>query len=284
MQAQRSSSLATDSEFRSPGLSILGNETSSGVSWAAIAAGAFVTAAFSLVLLSLGTGIGLSSISPWSNVGVSGPAARGGAIIWLIFVEIIASAAGGYLAGRLRTKWVNVHTDEVYFRDTAHGLLVWAVGLVITAAFLASAATTMVGGSTTSAPATADRAASRVGPNDYFVDSLLRSDHANPAGADPSMRDEVGVIFANGLRQGGLPDGDKAYLAGLVATRTGLGPGEAAQRVATVFANDQQTVDATRKAVAHSLYWLFLAFLIGAFSASFAATIGGKQRDHIAAI
>ena len=151
MQAQRTSSLTAESVFQPPTLSVLRNEASSGVSWAAIAAGAFVAAAFSLVLLALGTGIGLSSISPWSNGGASGPAAPGGAIIWLILVEVIASAAGGYLAGRLRTKWANLHTDEVYFRDTAHGLLVSAVGLVITAAFLASAATTMVGGSTTSA-------------------------------------------------------------------------------------------------------------------------------------
>jgi len=284
MQVQRAS-LAAESEFQLPTSSVVGNEAVSGVSWPAIVAGAFVSAAFALVLLALGSGIGLSSVSPWSNVGVSGATARGGAIAWLILVEIIASATGGYLAGRLRTKWVNLHTDEVYFRDTAHGLLVWAVGLVITAAFLASAAATMVGGSPSSTPTTGDRAASRsVGSNDYFVDSLLRSDHANLGAADAEVRDEVGVIFANALRQGSLPESDKSYLAGLVAARTGLGPGEAGERVSTVFANDQQAADAARKAIAHSLYWLFLAFLIGAFCASFAATIGGRQRDHMPAV
>jgi hypothetical protein len=66
-------------------------------------------------------------------------------VLWLIVMQIISSSMGGYLAGRLRTKWANIHTDEVYFRDTAHGFLAWAVALVITAAFLASAATSMVG-------------------------------------------------------------------------------------------------------------------------------------------
>src|SRR5450631_4147437 len=119
---------------------------SSGLSWAAVIAGAFVAAALSLILLALGTGLGLSSVSPWSNVGASALTIGMAAIVWLIIVQIIASAMGGYLAGRLRTKWASIHTDEVYFRDTAHGFLVWAVGLVITATFLASAATSMVGG------------------------------------------------------------------------------------------------------------------------------------------
>src|ERR1035438_6184862 len=118
---------------------------SSGVSWAAVIAGAFVAAALSLILLALGTGLGLSSVSPWSNAGASASTVGKAAIVWLIVMQIIASAMGGYLAGRLRTKWANIHTDEVYFRDTAHGFLAWAVALVITAAFLASAATSMMG-------------------------------------------------------------------------------------------------------------------------------------------
>src|SRR5664280_3694072 len=126
---------------------------SAGVSWAAVIGGAFVSASLALILLALGTGLGLSSVSPWSNLGASASTVGKGTIVWLILTQIMASALGGYLAGRLRTKWVNVHTDEVYFRDTAHGFLVWAVGMVITAAFLASAATSMVGGKATTAQA-----------------------------------------------------------------------------------------------------------------------------------
>src|SRR5471030_2497915 len=118
----------------------------SGVSWGAVVAGAFVAAALSLALLALGTGIGFSAVSPWANAGASASAIGWTAIGWLVLMQLIASSVGGYLAGRLRTRWVNVHTHEVYFRDTAHGFLVWAVGLVITAAFLTSAATSVVGG------------------------------------------------------------------------------------------------------------------------------------------
>src|SRR6202140_5832206 len=118
---------------------------SSGVSWAAVIGGAFVAAALSLILLTLGTGLGLSSVSPWSGVGASASTVGMVAIFWLILMQIISSSMGGYLAGRLRTKWAHIHTDEVYFRDTAHGFLAWAVALVITAGFLASAAPAMVG-------------------------------------------------------------------------------------------------------------------------------------------
>src|SRR5256885_1932303 len=102
----------------------------SAVSWGAVIAGAFASAALSLILLALGAGFGLSATSPWSNVGASASRVGVGAIIWLIIVQIMAFAIGGYIAGRMRTKWVGVHTDEVYFRDTAHGFLVWAVGIV----------------------------------------------------------------------------------------------------------------------------------------------------------
>src|ERR1035437_3192401 len=120
------------------------DSNSSGVSWGAVIAGAFVAAALSLALLALRAGIGLSAVSPWANAGASASMIGSTVIIWMALMQLIASSTGGYLAGRLRTKWVSVHTHEVYFRDTAHGFLVWSVGLVITAAFLTSAASTLV--------------------------------------------------------------------------------------------------------------------------------------------
>ena len=252
----------------------------SGVSWAAVIAGAFVAAALSLILLALGAGMGLSAVSPWSSAGESASAVGAGAVIWLIVIQIIAFAMGGYLAGRLRTKWAGVHTDEIYFRDTAHGFLAWAVSIVVTAAFLTSAAATMVG-STRPGAQDAGRTA---GPNEYFVDSLFRTDHPSPDGISSSLRDEASVILAKGIRQGELPAADKSYLTSLVAAKTGLAAADADKRVSEVFDADRQFADAARKAVAHSLYWLFLALLIGAFCASLAATIGGRQRDHMAAL
>src|ERR1700674_4866474 len=152
------------------------DSNSSGVSWGAIIAGAFVAAALSLVPLALGTGIGLSAVSPWANAGASASTVGWTAIIWLVLMQLIASSMGGYLAGRLRTKWVNVHTHEVYFRDTAHGFLVWAVGLVIMTAFLASAATSVIGGAARAGAGATDAsgpAPSRdgLGSDGYFPDA-----------------------------------------------------------------------------------------------------------------
>lgn len=257
----------------------------SGISWAAVIAGAFVAAALALVLLALGTGIGLSAVSPWTGTGASASEVGAAAIVWFILVQLIASATGGYVAGRLRTKWVNVHTHEVYFRDTAHGFLVWAVGLVITAAFLASAATSIAGGAVrnTEAAENSGRVQSRseLDPNGYFIDALLRPASLNSPQDNASVRDEVALIFAHSLRERNLSPTDKSYLAQVVVARTGISEPEAEKRVDKVFAQVRQTADDARKAVAHLMYWTFLGLLIGAFCASFAATIGGRQRDRV---
>ena len=112
----------------------------SAVSWPAIIAGAFVAAAVSLVLLTLGSGLGFAAISPWPGHGISATTFVVTSAIWLIVTQWISSAFGGYVAGRLRTRWMNTHTHEVFFRDTAHGLITWAVATVLVAAVFASSA------------------------------------------------------------------------------------------------------------------------------------------------
>lgn len=263
---------------------------SSGVSWAAVIAGAFVAAALSLILFALGTGLGLSAVSPWSNVGAFASTISKIAIVWLIVIQIIASAMGGYLAGRLRTKWATIHTDEVYFRDTAHGFLVWAVELLMTAAFLASAATSMVGGASSSSASGSEMAtnaptdARAVDPSEYFIDILFRSDHSNQIGTEDTIRAESGRIFAHALRHGSLPAADNSYLTERVAAKTGLSQAEAGRRVSETFAQVQQAADVARKTVAELSLWISIALLIGAFCASYAATLGGRQRDQVTVI
>jgi hypothetical protein len=118
----------------------------SAVAWGPVLGGAFAALAMSFLLLTLGSGTGLSSMSPWSNLGISATSFTVGAAIWLIIVQWLSSGFGGYLTGRLRTKWANMHTDEVFFRDTAHGFLAWAVATVVSIALIASAATSVLGG------------------------------------------------------------------------------------------------------------------------------------------
>jgi hypothetical protein len=274
----------TTAGYRDGAMEAVNNESNSaGVSWPAIIGGGFVTAALSLILLALGAGLGLSSVSFWSNEGVSSSTIGTGAIVWLILMQITSSSMGGYLSGRLRTKWATIHTDEVFFRDTAHGFLAWSVSFVVTAAFLASAAASMAG-VTLSGGKAADSQAGRFEPNDYYVDTLLRADGARSDSNSPAVRSEVGHILANALRQRDMSAADKSYLGQLIAARTGLSQADADSRVSDVFGRAQQAADASRKAVAHSLLWIFLALLIGAFCASFAATIGGRQRDRVVSI
>ncbi len=163
----------------------------SAVSWAAILAGAAAAASLSLILLILGTGLGMSSVSPWSYEGVSREAFGWSTIAWITLTSIAASGLGGYLAGRLRTRWVSVHGDETYFRDTAHGFLAWAVATLLTAAVLTSAIGAILGtgakaaGSVAGASATAAGGIAAAGAGaaasegtegdvQYWVDSLFR--------------------------------------------------------------------------------------------------------------
>lgn len=301
----------TTTERNHPDVSVSPDTTASGVSWSAIFAGASAAAALSLILLILGAGLGFSAISPWSNNGISATAIGLSSILWLTFTQIAASGMGGYLSGRLRIKWATVHTDEVYFRDTAHGFLTWAIASLATAALLGSVVGNVVS-SGVSAGATLVSTAVRTGAvaagnpalpvmsssstssDDalgYMVDSLFRSNppSANTIGnADIAAWLEVSRILANGIRSNSLPPDDRQYLAQVIANRTGLSLLDAEKRVIYVFnkavnteQSAKQTADKARKTVAYAALWMFIALLSGAFVASLAATFGGKQRDRV---
>jgi len=281
----------------------------SAVSWPAIIGGAFVAAAMGLILLSLGTGLGLSAVSPWSTSGISSKTLGIAGAIWLLAMQAIAGGLGGYVAGRLRTKWVAVHTEEVYFRDTAHGFLAWAVAVVISAGLLASAAAALVGAgagvagtgvaAAGAAAATASTQAPRQQPESdsaaYYVDALFRTAHSNGATSEAPTSMEASRILAVALGKGDLAPADKTYLTQWVAARTGLNQSDADKRVtdtiaqakaarAEAEAKAREVAEAARKAGAYLSLWVFISMLAGAFCASYAATIGGRQRDSIAVL
>ena len=116
----------------------------SAVSWGAIIGGAVAAAALTLLLVTLGAGIGLSSVSPWSSANPTATTFTLMTAVWLIIVQWLSSGLGGYLAGRLRTKWTGLHTHEVFFRDTAHGFLAWALASVLVAMVATSAISSAV--------------------------------------------------------------------------------------------------------------------------------------------
>ena len=250
---------------------------SGAVSWGAVIAGAVGAAALSLVLFVLGSGLGLAVVSPWNHDGASATAVSVGTIVWVTVVQLLASALGGYLAGRLRSRWIQTHTNEVYFRDTAHGFLAWAVSTLLMATLLSSALTGLVAGGAKAGAAMAGAAATAASANGYTVDSLLRSpdDDANT----PDRAPEVARIFANALKNGELSPQDKQYLGKLVARRTGVSASEAQQRVDDAFNQLKQAADDARKASAWLALWLVVSLFVGAFVASWSATFGGRLRD-----
>ena len=288
--------------------------SSSAVSWGAIFAGAIAAASLALILIMLGAGLGLTSISAFENNGIDAGTFGIAAIAWLTFTQIAASGMGGYLAGRLRTKWVDTHTNEVYFRDTAHGFLTWALALLISVTLLTTAISSIVGGSAKVIGSVAGGAASATVSGatnmtdisstlsdtsmQYFTHSLFRKNAASstennpPASNPPTPQEmsEVAGIFTQSITTGSLPADDRQYVAQLISQNTGLSQNEAEQQVQSIFDKAQATLketkdkaqkaaDEARKTTSYVTLWSFVSLLIGAFVASLCATFGGRQRD-----
>lgn len=259
----------------------------SAISWPAVIAGAAVSAALSLVLLALGSGIGFASINPWaSSPDITTTRAATVAGVYLVMTAIIASAIGGYLAGRLRHLWTGVHSDEAFFRDTAHGVVTWATATLASAAFLGAVGTVIAGGAAGGAASHAARDAT------VFTDRLLS--YAPPAAATTTTtatgtvvpRDYEGDRAATARMIGRLgPAGgawtadDRQQLAALVSARTGLPMPDAEKRVAAIEAEARAAADTARRVAMQMSFWFAAAMMAGALAAGLAAWEGGAVRD-----
>jgi hypothetical protein len=252
----------------------------SAVSWPAIFAGTAAAIATSLVLLALGSGLGFASISPWAYSGAAAGAFTTVAAIWIIVVQWIAAGLGAYITGRLRSKWADTHTHEVFFRDTAHGLVTWALATSMVAILAASATSWMIAGGIHAA---AIQTGTTVGA--YEVDTLFRGAQSDSSATDE--RAEATRILAKGLSAGEVPGEDRRYLANLIATRTGMSQDDAQKRVDGVVTRVKeadvkvrQAADAARKGAAAASLVTALAMVIGAFVACAAAALGGHERNQ----
>ena len=286
-------------------------DAQSAVSWGAIAAGAVGAAALALLLIAFGAGLGLSAVSPWSDSGVSASTFKTGTGIYLVIVAVMSSAVGGYLAARLRTKWVGVHRHEVFFRDTAHGFIAWAVATLLSASALSSATAYLANGTAAGIGGAASQAGRSVNPADIYVDKLFRRDAAaqpasatapstsadssngagNPTPPAPSngnpgngnsnqSRAEVLRLWTSSFNNNqDLSATDKTYVAQVVAARTGMSQADAEKRVNDVVTEAKAAADNARKGAAKLSFWLTAAMLFGAFAASLAAVEGGSLRD-----
>ncbi|MCJ8150223.1 MULTISPECIES: hypothetical protein [Shinella] len=271
------------------------------LAWGPVIGGAVAAAAATIILLLLGSGVGLTMVSPWAGDSASFATVGVTAAIWFVVVQWLSSALGGYLTGRLRTKWANVHTDEVFFRDTAHGFLSWALATVVVVGMAGSAFTALAGAgvqAASSAVSTATVAGTAAAANSdasspdaatgYFTDILLRpQDVASRARTDDaSAAAEVSRILMRGAVSDGVPEADRAYISSIVAARAGITPEEARARVDQVLTQIEdaknaalKAADEARKSAATAAMLGALSLLVGAFIASAAAALGGRQRD-----
>jgi hypothetical protein len=258
-----------------------GEPSVAGISWPAVAAGAVVTCALTVVLIAFGLGLGLSVVSPWAGSGVSATTFKIGTGLYLIVIAMLSSSIGGYIAGRLRTRWIGVHSDEVYFRDTAHGFVAWAFASVLGTILLASPVSSLIEGGGSAAVQGSASAGRSSGPMDGYVDTLLRSDApASQQGNSNQSRGELDRLMVSSFRDGSdLKPSDREYVSKVVAARTGLSQADAAKRVNEVVTQAKSDIDATRKATAQLAFWLTASLLMGAFCSSLAATEGGGLRD-----
>jgi len=245
------------------------------LSWAPVVAGAIVASAVSFLMISFAAGMGLAVASPsasWRDTSAT-LAIVGG--IWLLLTSLASFGLGGYLAGRMRAPWGDTTSDAVEFRDGVHGLLVWALAILIGAVLAFATAPKTV-------PGRADApAATSVEPLIALeLDRLFRSDKA-PAdrSADLALRAEAARILATGAGHSGMQADDRAYLVRLVEARTGLAQPDAEARVNQVSGEARDAISRARSSAVILAFMIAAALLIGVPAAWMAAAAGGEHRD-----
>lgn len=245
------------------------------IHWGPVFAGAVVAAAVSFVLMTFASAVGLMIASPsptWRDTSVWLAVLSG---VWIIVVTVGAFALGGYLAGRVRSSW-RASPDEVEFRDGAHGLLVWALGVVLGAALLWATASTLTAANTaTSSPR---ETAGAPGFLAYELDRLFRSERRlEPVAAD--VRAEASRILMKGIGRQELPSEDRTHLTRVVAGATGLPAADAERRVVQVLTEARNSTSQARRTAVILGFATAAALAAAAAAAWFAAGIGGKHRD-----
>jgi hypothetical protein len=250
------------------------------IHWTPVIAGALVAAAFSLVLVAFGTALGLSVVStaPTWREASSALALLSG--LYLLLAALVSFGFGGYIAGRLRNSWTAaLHDEFIEFRDGAHGLLSWALAVVLSGmvgAAMAVAVTTKA-----APPATAPAASAGESLIAYDLDRLFRSDRRDLGDLSYSRAEASRILLAATGRAGMKPD-DRGYLTRLVASRAGLAPPEAERRVDDSVAAATLAVKKARQSAVIVGFSIAVSLLLGAATAWYASCLGGQHRDQAA--
>jgi len=250
-----------------------------GLDWTPVVAGTFAAAALAFVLHSFAIALGLSmsSTAPtWRDTSSALVLLSG---LYLLVVALVSYGLGGYVAARLRARFVGAPVEDVEFRDGMHGLIVWALATLLTGA-LALATLEAAPRLTATSGANAGAATSVAGEAiiAFDLDRLFRGER-RPAADMTYIRSEAARILLTTSSHGGMSGADRAYLVQLVAATTGLAPADADRRVTEVAGQAKVNIDRARHTGVVLGFMLGAAALVGAVAAWFAATAGGRHRD-----
>jgi len=245
------------------------------IHWGPVIAGAVLAAAVWSVLMAFASAIGLMLVSPsptWRDTSVWLAILSG---LWIIVVTVGAYALGGYLAGRVRSTW-RAAADEVEFRDGAHGLLAWALGVVLSVALLwATAATYTAANNATQPPR---ESAGAPGFLAYELDRLFRAER-RPEPVPAELRAEASRLIMKGIGRDDMPSDDRVHLTRMVAATTGLAGADADRRVIQVIAESRNAAAQARRSAVILGFCTAAALAAAAAAAWAAAGIGGRHRD-----
>jgi hypothetical protein len=243
-----------------------------------VIAGAITGAALSLVLISFGSAIGLSvaSTAPtWRDTSATLAVVSG---LFLLLSAVISFGVAGYVAGRLRTRWTTtLHNDFVEFRDGTHGLVAWALAIVISGIAAAILAATFAFRAVP--PAAAPTASAGEALIAYDLDRLFRSDR-RPQGDLSYSRAEANRILLSATGREGLKPEDRGYLARVVAAHTGIAQPDAEKRVDEAVEAAKTAVKKARQSGVILGFSVAVSLLLGAAAAWYAACLGGQHRDQ----
>jgi MFS family permease len=249
--------------------------------WTPVVAGAFVASAVSLILIAFGTAIGFSTVSSspsWRDASATLAFASG---LYLLLTAIVSFGVGGYVAGRLRERWhPGAHSDVVEFRDGVHGVLAWALAVVITGLIATATAASIA--SKSREPATSPSASTGAPLIAYELDRLFRGDRRPIEGEIVYVRAEASRILLKAIGRNGITPDDRSYVVGLVAARTGVAPADAERRVDDAITGAATAVHKARRSAVILGFSTAVALLLGAVAAWYASCVGGRLRDDVA--
>lgn len=248
-------------------VSIDTNSAAHYVDWGAIIAGGFVAVAISTLFLAFGSAVGLSMASFQNGKSASITALIVAATLWFVWVQVSSFVAGGYVAGRLRRRVGDANPHEVEMRDGSHGLIVWAVGVVLGTLLATLLAVSGISG------------AANTNAADYYVDKMVRSETGVSTGA-ASDTAQINRVLVKNLGSTVMDDADKSYLLGEITARSGLAQADAQNRLDQTIATLKAQADTARRYGVLVAFLTAASLLISAAAAWWAATTGGKHRNE----